>query len=145
MKPVGIKINSDNCTDLGGFCSGAEAKQTLSIHLNGKVYWNRYFLGRYEEGKMPWELPLIIKRKIVKIDGKQAEQLINEIKAILDNHESFEELFDGGMWNAEVRFEGARNLTCMGSLGASELVQISDTVRKTLSLPEAWVFAIDTD
>ena len=108
-------------------------KQTLSIHENGKVFWNEYILA-------PNSGHALEKRRF-KLDELETQGIIKDVAKHFETH--LEDMAcDAGMWEIEILCDDGEKFNYYGMLGdvSPELAEISEKIRQLIPGQNIWAF-----
>ena len=108
-------------------------KQTLSIHKNGKVFWNEYILAP--------NFGHTLEKHRFKIGETQAQEIIKDVAKHFETN--LEDMAcDAGMWEIEILCEDGELFNYYGMLGdvSAKLVEVSERIRQLIPNQNIWAF-----
>jgi hypothetical protein len=116
--------------------AGEEARQSVSIHADGRVYISRFF---FDEANM---LRQSQKRSAAKIDAKTTQWLLERTVQYFRDRREETVVCDAGSWELSITNTDGENFCYSGALveDSTEDEPLSDLIRDTLDNQELWLF-----
>ena len=108
-------------------------KQTLSIHNNGKVFWNEYILAP--------NFGHTLEKHRFKIDAQKAQEIIQDVAKHFETN--LEDMAcDAGMWEIKILCEEGEVFNYYGMLGdvSPKLEDASERIRLLIPDQNIWAF-----
>lgn len=139
--PKSFKLISEECLFLSGDFPGIELKQVLSVHANGRVYWNRYYINDTNNGSFPYDEEHRLERNRFNIGPEKAEKILARIAEYFSKADSMEPACDAGTWDIDIECNDGKHVFVAAAMDSEgQLAVISYEIRCILEQDEVWAF-----